>query len=657
MGPDPQSLHIALLVPADALVIWASLRARRRSAEVPWLRAFWTLIAAAWIAELLADLSLATYDILLDDPTFPSVADFFFLLFYPLTLLALLRIPIVRGTRSQRLRTFLDCATILAGAVAAIWYFALGPIAMEGGMDYLATAVSAAYPIADILLFGVLSLVLMRPRPDVVRTPLFCVAIGLGLLIVADTIYSSGLLRGTYAPGDPVDTLYVLLAAPFVLAAASQRPVGRDDPGTRVHGYGEPSPRAGWLPLAGMLLGFGILLGTQWQDRFFPDLSLLLLAGLLGGLAALRQHVAQVELRQLQQRFRAIFDNAGVGIAFSAFAGGIPRIVEVNAAFSQMLGYTAEELRDDDFSLITHPDDLGDLAEIGRMVRDGEDTITREQRHRCKDGTFIWVSLTISILRSDAGEPSFAIGMLEDITRRKEAERVKEEFVSVVGHELRTPLTSIRGSLGLLEGGVVGEIPPEAAQMLATAVSNTDRLVRLINDILDIERIASDRDEIQVGSVLATDLVRYSLEAVAAMAAEGGIELETEVEEVAVAADSDRIVQTLVNLIGNGIKFSAPGSEVMVRVARDGESARFSVSDRGRGIPASQLEAVFERFKQVDASDAREKSGTGLGLAIARSIVKRHGGRIWAESEEGVGATFIFTLPLASRDRAPELVA
>ena len=240
----------------------------------------------------------------------------------------------------------------------------------------------------------------------------------------------------------------------------------------------------------------------------------------------------------------------------------------------------------------------------------------------------------------------------EDIARRREAERVKEEFVSVVGHELRTPLTSIRGSLGLLQAGVVGELPEGAAEMVTMAVANTDRLVRLVNDVLDVERMDSGHMPLQRTRVAAGELVRESEGALAATAAQAGVRLRADIQELTICADADRIVQTLVNLLGNAIKFSPPGSAVTITARQQGGSALFCVKDEGRGIPAEQLGAIFERFGQVDISDAREKGGSGLGLAIARGIVEHHGGRLWAESVPGQGSTFCFTLPLVGSDGA-----
>jgi signal transduction histidine kinase len=234
----------------------------------------------------------------------------------------------------------------------------------------------------------------------------------------------------------------------------------------------------------------------------------------------------------------------------------------------------------------------------------------------------------------------------------RDSERVKDEFLSVVGHELRTPLTSIRGSLGLLEGGVLGELPEDAANMVAVAVLNTERLGRLVNDILDIERMAVGSLSLEPTAVDAAELVRQSIQVIQATADAAGVTLRSDVADLTVLADADRIVQALVNLLGNAVKFSDRGGVVTLTVERHRDGVLFSVGDRGRGIPADRLESIFERFRQVDASDARERGGTGLGLPIARGIVEQHGGRMWAESGAGVaGSTLRFALPRAGMDR------
>ncbi len=235
----------------------------------------------------------------------------------------------------------------------------------------------------------------------------------------------------------------------------------------------------------------------------------------------------------------------------------------------------------------------------------------------------------------------------------RRSERVKDEFLAITGHELRTPLTSIRGSLGLLDGGIVGELPEQAAELVRVAVVNADRLVRLIDDILDIERIAAGHLTLDPETVSAGELVRQSMQVVRSAADAAWVRLRCDAAPISVLADAERIIQVLVNLLGNAVKFSTRGGQVRVTVGQAGADAVFSVSDSGRGIPADQLESVFDRFRQVNATDSREKGGTGLGLPIARSIVEQHGGRIWAERNDGGGSTLRFTLPLAAvADRA-----
>ncbi|HEY2636968.1 MAG TPA: PAS domain S-box protein, partial [Solirubrobacteraceae bacterium] len=350
-------------------------------------------------------------------------------------------------------------------------------------------------------------------------------------------------------------------------------------------------------------------------------------------------------LRESERRFRAIFHRAGMGIALIDLDGVM---VDANPALVDMLGYSAVELRELDRDIFNHPDDAaqdGPLLESLRSKR--TDRYRREKRYIRRDGTELWAALTVTAIPEPGGPPRFAIAMIEDITRRKEVERLKDEFVSVVGHELRTPLTSIRGSLGLVAAGVTGELPGEAARMVEVAMANSDRLVRLINDMLDMERMDSGRAELDLGPAAATTLIDAALEVVQPMADEAGVTIARgPASDVTVWADADRIVQALTNLLSNAVKFSPPGGEVAVDVRAERRDAVFTVCDEGRGIPPNQLETIFERFRQVDASDGREKGGTGLGLAISRSIVEQHGGRIWVESGLGEGTTFHFTLHL-----------
>ena len=648
MYPDVIILLLPLL---DAAVIFAALRAAGRCRDAPSLRNFWLLIALAWAAEVFADGLLVLNDVVLDHPRFPSFADAFFLAFYPLLLLAISRAPRAGETRSGLVRVSLDSALVVLGGGTAIWYFVLGPTIEGGGQGALATAVSLAYPLGDLAALSALAVVMLRRTDRRLQGPLLWVGAGLLMLVVADTAYGYSLAQESYAPGDPVDLLYVLLTLPFLLAAVTQRPASSvpDLPSEAQRGH-IASP----LPYIGMAVSFSFLLWVEWGDRFFPDFSLLLMAGAVALVAAMRQLLTQREqsrlaaaLRESETLFRGIYTNTGIGIAISSFADGHPSILDVNPAFTRMTGYSAEELRGGDFSAITPPEHLESLEQMREAVRTGKEVIGREQPFLRKDGAVSYGSLTVSVMRDEAGAPRMLVGAIEDISERKAAERAKDEFVSIVGHELRTPLTSIRGSLGLIQGGVVGGVSGEAAAMIDTAVASSDRLVRLINDTLDLERMESGLIDLRVAPVRARDLIDQAVGEVEALADAAEVELEAEVPDLYLDVDGDRIVQALDNLLANAIKFSAPGQMVSVGIHAEGEQARVSVLDHGRGIPPEQLEAIFERFSQVDASDSREKGGTGLGLAIARQIVEGHGGQIWAESSPAYGTRIQFTVPLA----------
>jgi DNA-binding response OmpR family regulator/two-component sensor histidine kinase len=232
-----------------------------------------------------------------------------------------------------------------------------------------------------------------------------------------------------------------------------------------------------------------------------------------------------------------------------------------------------------------------------------------------------------------------------DISQRYALDRLKDEFISTVSHELRTPLTSIRGALGLLSSGMLGEVNDKAANLLRIALTNSDRLVRLINDILDLERIQSGREPLAFRAVQLAQIVRQAIDGMAPVAEAAGVKLIHDSTQSEIGADPDRLLQVITNLLSNAVKFSPPNStiSVMLRPGRNGVT--LSVIDQGRGIPADKLEAIFGRFQQVDASDSRQKGGSGLGLAICRTIVKQHSGRIWAERNPVRGSTFRVFLP------------
>ena len=240
------------------------------------------------------------------------------------------------------------------------------------------------------------------------------------------------------------------------------------------------------------------------------------------------------------------------------------------------------------------------------------------------------------------------------ITRQSELDTIKDEFISTVSHELRTPLTSIRGSLGLLSAGLMGNLDPKAQNLLRIAVTNTDRLIRLINDILDLERMQSGRAPLHVRRCSLAELAQQSVDTMTSMAESAKVQLMLVTplpDDCAFDGDPDRILQVLTNLLSNAIKFSPVASSIRLSIHATPASLTLRVADQGRGIPVDKLDSIFDRFGQVEASDARQKGGTGLGLAICRTIVDQHNGLIWAESNlqqgRGPGASLLVTLPRA----------
>ncbi len=248
----------------------------------------------------------------------------------------------------------------------------------------------------------------------------------------------------------------------------------------------------------------------------------------------------------------------------------------------------------------------------------------------------------------------------EDITKRLAVERMKGEFVSVVSHELRTPLTAIHGGLHLITSGLVASNSSQGKELLQVAAESSQRLVRLVNDILELERLESDKTKLKPEKVTSQQITAQAVRAFKVAAEAHNITMQVSDPGLALMADGDRLMQVLTNLLDNAIKFSPDSATIWISVeqaslsSKEGKStALFKVKDEGRGIPSEDLSAIFERFTQINYDDSREKGGTGLGLAICHNIVRQHGGKIWVESVLGKGSCFYFTVPLFSTSTSP----
>jgi two-component system, OmpR family, sensor histidine kinase VicK len=286
----------------------------------------------------------------------------------------------------------------------------------------------------------------------------------------------------------------------------------------------------------------------------------------------------------------------------------------------------------------------------------GGAVVTYENEVMVHDGSTRSVNVTyIPHLDAQQTVQGF-FALTSDISDRKAIERMKDEFIAVVSHELRTPLTSMHSALKILATGRLGTLSADGQQMLEIADDNTERLVRLVNNVLDLQRIESGEVTMNKQAHNAADLMIQAMEAMQPMAGQQGITISTQPKDIMIWADADYIVQTLTNLLSNAIKFSGIDGIVTLTIeiretSKDKVKPEvlFQVCDQGQGIPADRLESIFERFYQVDSSDSRKKGGTGLGLAICRKIIEQHEGTIWAESTLGSGSIFSFTLPTLKR--------
>ena len=345
-------------------------------------------------------------------------------------------------------------------------------------------------------------------------------------------------------------------------------------------------------------------------------------------------------LRTSEETLRAIVTNSLSGLVTVDERG---MVTSFNPAARRMFGYeTDEPIEQLHVTLLIAQGALGAEGSLEQAHRRAIGRVT-ERMARRKNGEEFPIELALFEFHTASGR-QFA-GHIIDISGRREVERLKQEFVSTVSHELRTPLTSMLGSLDLLRGGVLGELTPDAREMIEIANRNAVRLIALINDILDLDRLESSGMQMTLGRVALPQIGRGVLEAVAAFAEREGIAVDLDLPDAKVVADEGRIVQVLVNLVSNAIKFSPRGSRITVAASMGENEVTISVTDQGRGIPAAMLGKIFERFEQVEAGDARKNRGSGLGLAISRLIVERHGGSIGVESTERIGSRFWFTLP------------
>lgn len=320
----------------------------------------------------------------------------------------------------------------------------------------------------------------------------------------------------------------------------------------------------------------------------------------------------------------------------------------VNEGALRQVGYSRDEL------LTMHPYDIKpDIDEaqfhelIAPLLAGEKDALTFETVHQHKNGQRVPVEIFLQYIAPE-DEPSRFVAVVRDLTERKRVERMKNEFVSTVSHELRTPLTSISGALGLIAGGALGALPGKASELIGIAHKNSLRLTHLINDLLDMEKLAAGKMHFDMQRQPLMPLIEQALESNRAYGSERKVTLALteQASGAMVRVDAERLMQVLSNLLSNAMKFSPENGTVEVAVHATDNKVRVTVSDHGPGIPAEFRDYIFQKFAQADSSSTRQKGGTGLGLSITRELIEYMNGAIGFDSVENEGAHFYFELPL-----------
>jgi PAS domain S-box-containing protein len=346
--------------------------------------------------------------------------------------------------------------------------------------------------------------------------------------------------------------------------------------------------------------------------------------------------------------FRLAIEASPSGLVF---VNGDGAIVLVNRKVERLFGYSREELLGRPVEILLPGKLRGKHANHRAGFLEHPETrhlgTGRDFLGRRKDGGEVPIEIGLNPVR--VGGDVMVLCAIVDISERKRIERLQDEFVTTVSHELRTPMTSIAGSLGLLVGGAAGILPPSAAHLIEIAQANCQRLVRLVNDILDIKKLEFGQMDFNIQRCTARSLVEHAIEANRGYADGYGvrIRLHAVAEPIDIQVDPDRFVQVITNLLSNALKFSPAGEEVVVTIETSSDNVHIAVRDRGAGIPADFKPRIFDKFAQADTANGRQKSGTGLGLSIVRQIVMHMHGQIGFDDAPGGGTIFYVDLPSA----------
>ncbi len=373
-------------------------------------------------------------------------------------------------------------------------------------------------------------------------------------------------------------------------------------------------------------------------------------------LYAIEREKIRRELQLAEEKYRTVFENSAVAITL---VDENERIISWNKFTETMLQMQHKDLYHKPVKSFYPEDQWGKIRSF--RVREKGMEHHLETKMLRKDGSVIDVDVSISVLKDTDNRVTGSIGIITDITERKQAEKkmhdameIKSQFISTVSHELRTPLTIIKEDIAIILDGSAGRIKKKQREILGIAKRNVDRLARLINDVLDFQKLEAGRIQFDLKENNINDIVKDVHRTMQPMTQSKQIDfilnLDTNIPRI--KCDNDKIVQVLTNLVSNAAKFAEQG-KIMVSTTRGENTVLTSVSDTGKGIKPEDLPKLFNRFQQLENRDERKTGGTGLGLAISKQIVHLHGGKIWAESQYGEGTTFHFLLPILERRTHP----
>lgn len=650
------------------------------------MRTAWGLMAAAMFSATLAEVTWGVLETSQGTPPFPSLADTFYLMFYPLFTLGILLMPVALQSPGERFTRLLDTAIVMIAASLIIWSFLISPNMDANIADRMTLALSTIYPVADLLLLFAIVQIIFQTIPINIQGPLIALAISCVILIIADSFFSIMFLQGTFVSGGMVDTAYIAGYTLIGLAGIMQArtPSWEDSfcPATANNVRFKPHLII-FLPLAGAAAAYVLLIWSTHHEMPVPFSSLAWGVGGIMGLILVRQTVllkenrslcsaAQKEIAERKQAVEAyhlLVDHSLQGLAIFRDS----RILFVNQALADMIGYSVEDLLAMPAEQVrsrVHPEDR-DLVWNRHIYRMNGAKLPYHYEFRVfrKNGSVAWWEI-YATLTEYQGERAVQAAVV-DITERKAAEeaifkakeaadsaaRSKSDFLASMSHEIRTPLTSV---LGMSELMLDTPLNVEQREFMETIYSSSKSLLSVINDILDFSKIEAHKLALMRQPMELVKIVEDALDLISPAAANKDLEIICDIDgdvPKEILGDSGRLKQILVNLMGNAVKFTEKG-EVLITAAalrQQGKlepgrlepgkiEIRFAIKDTGIGIPEDRMDRLFKSFSQVDPSITRTYGGTGLGLAICKSLVEMMGGRIWAQTSPGKGSIFYFTI-------------